>query len=62
MKISLLVLVSFFMIGCDRDSGYVIDGKPIRENTICMNGVLYYSFHRRMAPVFKTDGNIILCH
>jgi hypothetical protein len=59
MKLLIVVAVAVLLIGCEggRDFG----DKTNSYDTVCLNGVKYYSAHRLLAPVFNTSGKIVLC-
>ena len=60
MKIALLALIlSLFLTGCSATQKVIKDGN---NNVImCINKVAYYYDFDRLAPVFDTDSEVVLC-
>ena len=63
MKRIMIIMVALMLFACENESEHVKGiysyggGNP----TVCLNGVVYYTFNNRMAPAFGTDSKVILC-
>jgi hypothetical protein len=62
MKKILIILVALMLFACENESEH-IEGiySYGGESTICLKGVVYYTFNNRMAPAFGRDSKVILC-
>lgn len=62
MKKILIILVALILSACETESEH-IDGMTSRGSspTVCINGVVYYTFGYQFAPAFGRDSKVILC-
>ena len=60
MKIVYVILMLASLAGCD-----VVPNPPMQmkqtTSTYCIDGVLYYDLHNRLAPAFNQDSTIKIC-
>lgn len=63
MKKILIILVALMLFACENESEHIegIYSYGGGEPTVCLKGVVYYSFGRKMSPAFGTDSKVILC-
>ena len=63
MKRLLIIIVALLLFACENESEHLegIYSYGAGSPTECLNGVVYYTFAKRMAPAFGTDSKVILC-